>query len=174
MNTCWIHVEGAELKQGDYLLGCSIPLLPDNFGEGEDPDRIDVYEFDVIVVTQSCDLENKRPRLVATCPICSMNDFCHRNPAYAGANGRGKRNDIRKGRAEGLHLIPCPHDPNDNDGALVVDFREIFSLPIGYLERHADVTGPRLRLCSPFLEHFSQSFARFFMRVGLPTQIPPY
>ena len=26
----------------------------------------------------------------------------------------------------------------------------------------------RLRLLSPYKEHFAQSFARFFMRVGLP------
>jgi len=29
-------------------------------------------------------------------------------------------------------------------------------------------------LRSPYLEHFSQAFARFFMRVGLPTAIPPF
>ena len=26
----------------------------------------------------------------------------------------------------------------------------------------------------PFLEHFSQAFARFFMRVGLPSSISPH
>lgn len=32
----------------------------------------------------------------------------------------------------------------------------------------------RWRLRSPFLEHFSQAFALFFMRVGLPFGIPKY
>ncbi len=32
--------------------------------------------------------------------------------------------------------------------------------------------GPRWRLDSPSLEQFSQAFARFFMRVGLPRTIP--
>jgi hypothetical protein len=27
---------------------------------------------------------------------------------------------------------------------------------------------------SPYLEHFSQAFARFFMRVGLPSTIPGF
>ena len=34
--------------------------------------------------------------------------------------------------------------------------------------------GLRWRLQSPFREHFSQAFARFFMRVGLPAAIPPF
>ena len=32
--------------------------------------------------------------------------------------------------------------------------------------------GNRLRLCPPYREHLAQSFARFFMRVGLPIDIP--
>jgi hypothetical protein len=32
----------------------------------------------------------------------------------------------------------------------------------------------RWRLQSPFREHFSQAFARFFMRVGLPAAIPAF
>jgi hypothetical protein len=55
-----------------------------------------------------------------------------------------------------------------------INFREIYSLPIGYLQQHAVALGPRWRLQSPFLEHFSQAFARFFMRVGLPSTIPPF
>ena len=33
--------------------------------------------------------------------------------------------------------------------------------------------GPRLRLNPPYREHLAQAFARFFMRVGLPVDIPP-
>jgi hypothetical protein len=55
-----------------------------------------------------------------------------------------------------------------------VDSRQIVSLPIAYLRRHAGNLGPRWRLQSPYREHFSQAFARFFMRVGLPTAIPAF
>ncbi len=48
------------------------------------------------------------------------------------------------------------------------------SLPYGYLASYASRLQNRWRLQSPFLEHFSQAFARFFMRVGLPAAIPPY
>ena len=55
-----------------------------------------------------------------------------------------------------------------------MDFGKLLTLRIGHLERHAATLGPRHRLNSPYLEHLSQSFARFFMRVGLPADIPPY
>ena len=32
----------------------------------------------------------------------------------------------------------------------------------------------RLRLLPPYREHLSQSFARFFMRVGLPIDTPSF
>jgi hypothetical protein len=75
---------------------------------------------------------------------------------------------------EGLHLLASPEHPQDNRDSLVVDFGQIVSLPIDYLTRHAESLKRRWRLNSPFLEHFSQSFARFFMRVGLPAGIAPF
>ena len=65
-------------------------------------------------------------------------------------------------------------DPADNGICLVADFREIYSLPIAYLRERATQLGRRWRLQSPYLEHFSQGFARFFMRVGLPSSIPAF
>jgi hypothetical protein len=71
-------------------------------------------------------------------------------------------------------LLPSPIDHADNQTVLIVHFREIFSLPFVYLQRHAGSFETRLRLQSPYLEHFAQGFARFFMRVGLPLDIPSY
>lgn len=98
-------------------------------------------------------------------------EFQQVNPDFA---RRGRWNEVRKGRVEGLHLLASPNDPSNNQDALVVDFRQIYSLPFAYLIRHADKIGSRWRLQSPFLEHFSQTFARFFMRVGLPSSIPEF
>ena len=71
-------------------------------------------------------------------------------------------------------MLGSPTQPAVSREAFVVNFREIFSLPIGYLQTHATSLGMRWRLSSPYLEHFSQAFARFFMRVGLPSDIPPF
>jgi hypothetical protein len=87
---------------------------------------------------------------------------------------RKKWNDVLKGRIAGLHLLASPIDPADNGEALVVDFREIYSLPHDYLMRRVRDLESHFRLRSPYLEHFSQAFARYFMRVGLPSDIPNY
>jgi hypothetical protein len=54
----------------------------------------------------------------------------------------------------------------------VVDFHDIYSLPKIFLESFLrERKKLRIRLSPPYREHLSQSFARFFMRVGLPTPI---
>ncbi len=128
-------------------------------------------QADLIVVTQSCDLENGKARFVALCPIHSLEAFSRTNPKFG---NKGVRDEVRKGRHEGLHMLPSPTNPANNMAALIVDFGEIHSLPFGYLSDHAAGQNERWRLQSPYLEHFSQALARFFMRVGLPSSIPPF
>jgi hypothetical protein len=167
----WIAFRGSELAQGDYLPRCLVPVVGADFGEGQNGLEITVEERDLMVVTQSCDLENAKVGFAALCPIWSLEQFETTNPKF---KQKGQWEQVRRGRVEGLHLVGSTTDPANNRGALVVDFRLIISLPVGYLATHADKLGGRWRLQSPFLEHFSQAFARFFMRVGLPSTIPEF
>lgn len=64
--------------------------------------------------------------------------------------------------------------PADNNTVFVVDFRQIYSLPFKFLQKKAESLGTRKKLNSPYLEHFAQAFARFFMRVGLPSSISSF
>jgi hypothetical protein len=170
MEPFWIEVNEWALRQGDYLPQCLVPVFgPDLAASGTHEVRADVY--DLIVVTQSCDLEQRKARLVAACPIYPLAEFEAVNPAFA---KKGRWNEVLKGRIEGLHLLASPVNPANSRDALVVDFREIYSLPFDYLVSRVTQLGPRWRLRSPFLEHFSQAFARFFMRVGLPSTIPQF
>ncbi len=152
------------------LVNCFVPISlfeAPNLEEQE----VEVQERDLIVLTQSCDLENRKARLVSLCLISTLPEFEAVNPDFI---KKGKWNEVRKGRVEGLHLLASPVNPEDSRGALVVDFREIYSLPFNYLTQHATQLENRWRLKSPFLEHFSQTFARFFMRVGLPSGVPEF
>jgi len=169
----WTKVTGRGLAQGDLLPGCLVPKFGADFGtagEGE-AETIELCELRLIVVTQSCDLENGKVELVALCPVHTLEAFAAVNTKY---QKHKEWDTVRKGRVEGLHMLGSPTDPDDNSSALVVDFGQIFSLPPAYLEKRAESLGERLRLDSPFLEHFSQAFARYFMRVGLPSQIPEF
>lgn len=168
----WRQINTAALAQGDYLPSCSVPVIGEGFAEPVEqqrPERVRVDVANLIVVTQSCDLENDKAPWVACCPVHTLAEFEGKNP------GAAKRWEmVRQGRVEGLHLLGSFTAPDDNTQALVVNFRQIFSLPVGYLRKRAADLGDRQRLESPFLEHFSQAFARFFMRVGLPSAIPAY
>lgn len=170
----WDQFIGGQLAQGDFLVDCVVPTMPPEIGErvdGRGPYIFVGKVYDLIVLTQSCDLENVKAPLVATCPLFELGTYEHENPRFA---RKGEWERVRQGRVEGLHLLAALDNADDNRQALVVDFRQIYSLPVGYLERRAGALGPRPRLRSPYLEHFSQSFARFFMRVGLPSSIPRY
>lgn len=166
----WVQIKEPTLRQGDYLKDCRVPLFLDPSIKSV-PVDIPVDEYDLIILTQSCDLDHGKIRLVAMCPIFPIAEFEKVNPDF---QKKGKWNDVRKGRVEGLHILGSPSNPDNNREALVVDFREIYSLPYEYLLKHATQLGARSRLKSPFLEHFSQAFARFFMRVGLPSSIPEF
>ncbi len=167
----FVPIAGSSLAQGDFLTECPIPFFPADFGGGDGPREIPYRRGDLIVVTQSCDLANGKSEVVALCPIFTI-------PALAAVDskfGKAKEVDnLRKGRYEGLHLLASPLNPTDNWQSLVVDFRQIHSLPFAFLVAHAATRPTRWRLQSPFLEHFSQAFARFFMRVGLPSSIAEF
>lgn len=169
----WTKITGNKLAQGDLLEDCLVPEYGADFGAGGDgtSEVLTVGTQTLIIVTQSCDLENEKVELVAMCPTYTLDEFEEFNPQFL---KKGYWEQVRKGRHDALHLLGSPDNPDDNRGALVVDFGQIFSLPPAYLEKKAEATGQRLRLESPYLEHFSQAFARYFMRVGLPSSIPAY
>jgi len=171
MTSFWSPYQGEQLEQRDYLPGCWIPVVGADFDPGIAEPEISVGRTNLILVTQSCDLANDKIQHAALCPVASLESWEQLNPDYA---KRGFWESVRQGRREGLHMLSALEDANNIRESLVVDFRQIHSLPVAYLRRHSTSLGPRWRLQSPFREHFSQAFARFFMRVGLPTAIPAF
>ena len=179
MEPFWTSIREAALRQGNLLTGCWIPEFPADFADQTDAARIiQADQADLIVITQSCDLEHGKVSLVAMCPVWSLAAF---EKAQA-SQGRSKSvqawreywNNVRKGRSATLHLLASPTAPTESRAALLVDFRAIFSLPFDYLTRHAGQLGDRCLLRSRFQEHISQAFARSFMRVGLPSSVPEF
>ena len=173
----WSRVDDQTLRQGDYFPRCLVPVIPRELGESDHLERpVGLLEYGLIILTQSCDLENQRAKVVASCPIWPVSDFerVSGDPSGSRRQWASKWNSVRKGREPALHLLPSPTDPLNAESTLVVDFRQIHSLPFEYLTRRASELAERWRLMSPYLEHFSQAFARFFMRVGLPSSVPEF
>jgi hypothetical protein len=168
----WEVVRGSGLRQGDWIPDCPVPALEARIAENATEHVADVYVYDCVVVTQSCDLMDTRGKsdFVAMCPVFTLAE----SSIDIGSNaGRDTFEKLRKGQFPAEHLLAGPVDHRDHKACLIVEFGNVFTVPTPFLEKFADGLGDRRRLRSPFVEHFSQAFARFFMRVGLPSDIPP-
>ena len=132
----WQFVDGPLLNQGDLLDDCYIPIFLPNFNplEGELV-PLDLEIRSVIVLTQSCDLENGKAPLVAVCPLYHLSEWEEANPEF---RAKGRWEAVRQGRVEGLHLLAGLAGPEVNRDCLAVDFRQIYSLPVGYLTAQAE------------------------------------
>lgn len=123
----------------------------------------EVTQMDVVVMTQSCDLENNKTKTIILCPIWELDEMQY---------GKDKKEQIRKGYQPSFHLL-------NQDNALgipytLVEFSRLYMTAKDALSQFAGSVNNRPRLISPYKEHLSQAFARYFMRVGLPSGIPHF
>jgi hypothetical protein len=168
----WFEVSAADapLTQGDLLRGCPLVVSAAPFAAGAEVEA-EAVEYDVVVMTQACDLEHDKVSLVLLCPFFSLATFVGANTAF---DSKKAKERIRKGHEPAYHLINRCETPGHETDFLVVDFRSVYSLHVDHLKAHALRQGERLTLLPPYREHLSQAFARFMMRVGLPVDIPTF
>lgn len=82
--------------------------------------------------------------------------------------------DIAAGYVWNLSFLDRFEHPGLGTEVRIVNFHTVFTIPRDFLEALLRERGrDRLRLSSPYREHLSQAFARFFMRVGLPQPVTP-
>jgi hypothetical protein len=158
-------VEGEELEQGDMLWACPVVVA---VVDVDHEITVDVTEFDVVVMTQSCDLANEKVEDVILCPHWDLRQAGETDSSLA---KRSVHEEILKGRRPRYMRLAASDQPEVAMGIRLVDFSRIFSLPKAFVRQVAVSQGKRLRVCPPYREHLSQAFARFFMRVGLPQDI---
>jgi hypothetical protein len=168
-------VSGADLEQGDVLLNCPVFLIPADAAHDPANLTITIQRQNVIVLSQSCDLTVKPDGRSAIDEVI-LSPFYTRQE-LAGHKVYGKPQgweEARKGRHAGYHVLNRCDLPGHELDFLLVDLRRIFTLTIGLVREFAQTQGLRIRLLPPYREHLSQAFARFFMRVGLPVDIPAF
>ncbi len=168
-------VNDNSLEQGDILRQCPVFLPPRGLRAAVLPSEDQAIEFDwmqrdVIVMSQTCDLAQGREKVadVLLCAVWSCNEVGGHL-----ATAKGKE-DARRGNLPAYHMIAECRLPRFESNVSVVDFRRVYSLPLDYFREFAARAGERVRLLPPYREHLAQAFARFFMRVGLPLDIPPF
>lgn len=169
----WFEVvEGESLLQGDVLCDCPIPRIAGfdrwPFKEGETLE-VDIGVGNACVLSQSCDLENDKVDEVLFGQVVDWPSACR---AFVDqGNEAAKSGKFRKalidGNVPGIALLRKSETDPPLDWS-IVDFHRLFVLPKEGAMTVARNNGKRLRLSSPYREHLGQSFARYFMRVGLP------
>ena len=129
---------------------------------------MNILEIDAIILLQSCDIENDKIDSIIICPIWPLKRLIESNPYYESSRAR---EELRQGKSPSFHLLNKITLSGKIEDFYFVDFRNIYSLPKSFA-LSLSKRGKRKRLLPPYREHLSQSFARYFMRVGLPTDIP--
>jgi hypothetical protein len=177
-----VEQANATIEQGDILDNCKIFALPSNSLYDQiqrlDPalpsqelqvEKAPLEQVNLIVASQSCDLRT-RPGGKTTLKNVLLCAF-HRYDQFP-QDGDRKLDvkNIIQGRQPAYHLLAPTGIPGFQRGLRIIDFRNVYVLPIEYVRAHLSAA-PHLRLLPPYREHFSQAFARFFMRVGLPSDI---
>ncbi|HUR53807.1 MAG TPA: hypothetical protein VMZ71_06730 [Gemmataceae bacterium] len=167
-------VTGDDLEQGDLLDSYPIFLPPDDLEDWEEGSAafFTTEERNLVVISQSCDLVKGREKVsdVLLCPVWPRSRY-KANEFLGTPKGL---EDARRGILPGVHLLSACTLPDFDREVRVVDFRQVYTLPLGFVRMRAAAAGPRLRLLPPYREHLAQAFDRYFMRIGLPTDIPPF
>ncbi|HEY7054727.1 MAG TPA: hypothetical protein VH496_21700 [Mycobacterium sp.] len=168
----WYDLVNDELlEQGDLLQQFPILValpIPDETPEGMTLDAT-MREYDVVILTQSCDLVQGKVENVLVCPHFSVEELA---PTVAELNNKNGRQRVRQGAIAGLHVIPpCPIAGHERS-ARIVNFKQVSTMPFDLVSQYANRRKPRVRLLPPYREHLAQAFARFIMRVGLPVDFP--
>lgn len=156
--------DGEDLEQGDLIASCPFDRVA-VLGEA------DRRTFDVIVLSQSCDLAHGKLELVQVCPYWDLEVFAQKSEVFRGKRGR---EELRRGNLPGYHLLNRCELPEKPTDFLVLDFRKQFAVDFVTMKSLAGGQHPRLRLLPPYREHLAQALARFYMRVGLPVDIPSF
>lgn len=176
------------------------PVIPDQSSENALEIDADLITGDFIILSQSCDLEQDNVDAVVLAPVYSVGQFIGADPnlhhkaiqcahskkidfpnneslhadvflhlAQECKSLRSEIDKIRKGDKPAYHLLN--QEPSVDLPFSIVDFHRIYSAPKNYLLELTNHQDLRIRLKPPYREHLSQAFARYFMRVGLPSDI---
>lgn len=192
MSEAWYEAvePGRPLTQGDILFDCpllawgnvSLHTAESTEAEGALKQLVTAFREDVVVMTQACDLEQRKVENVVLCPHVPLSTFRRIWQEWMTARGQNpsekawKRTceDIANGYVWNQAFLNRSAHAGLATEIRVVDFHDVFTVPRWFLEALLQKRqSPRLRLLPPYREHLSQAFARFFMRVGLPQPVAP-
>ncbi|MBK7622555.1 MAG: hypothetical protein IPJ14_07800 [Kineosporiaceae bacterium] len=165
---------GVGLEQGDIIQGCPVPSISEVAFPLPEELEVVVDDRRLIVLTQTCDLDNNKVDEVLLANLWDYDEYVgevgERNPMVKSKKWRKAAVD---GNLPSYVLLP-PFEGAVSIGWSLVDFHHLQTLPKAYLSSFVVTTGARLRVRPPYKEHLAQGFARYMMRVGLPSGLEEF
>lgn len=159
-------VSDGSLEQGDILLDFPLLEILSPYEElMEGAVEFERVHYDVIVLTQSCDLTAGKIEQVILCPFFTKEQLQEK---FKDLKNKGSEKNIQRGKYESLYLLPPCGVDRLFGTPRVVNFRQVQTIPFHVVKGHADTVAQRVRYCPPYREHLAQAFARFIMRIGFP------
>ena len=167
--------ESDDITQGDIFINFPV-LKTKNYSDIINSGNIEDFELDIeveyidcIVLTQPCDIAQAKPEL-ENIILCRIHDII--NTGF----DKNKLWECAQGKRPQFYILNKNDEYKDefNESGFnfhIVNFNLIEKVPINALKKYANTCNSRLRLLAPYREHLSQAFAKYFMRIGLPSDI---
>lgn len=186
VNFNWYSIINGEsdITQGDIIINFPIIRIK-NYADISKIDLENIRSFkakygieysDFIVLTQPCEIAQKKVDLrdIILCGIHDVDDYVKKSKC-----GKGKLCEIIDGKRPQFYMLNKCDKFNYKDTIFtmdkfnfhIVDFSLIERIPLEVLQDYVKKAPKRLRLLPPYREHLSQAFAKYFMRIGLPSNI---
>jgi hypothetical protein len=150
------------IDQADIIEGCRTLALKELDLDALQPPQINVTIGRVLVLTQTCDLVNRK---VTNVTVATVHDaqFLVAENLLKPADIRGP---IRAGRVFGWYYLPASAPLGLPE--MIVDLRQLHTVRYDLLTALCQRGRRRARLLSPYREHLAKHFADTFSRIGLP------
>jgi hypothetical protein len=151
------------LTQGDIVDGCPVFQLAANASPPDLDGPVARWKARVVVLTQSCDLEQSKATRVLVALVHRADDLVRKGALSASAI----RDHVRRGRYFGCYFLPAASAPIDLPES-VIDLRDLHTVSRDVLQHLASMGNRVCRIITPYREHLAQHFAVTYMRIGLP------
>jgi hypothetical protein len=149
-----------ELAQGSIVR--SFPFIQLDDSLAIDSGHFTRRDADFVVLTQTCDIPKPAQRDLLLAEMVPYDVIAGVNDGLASKQGR---QGLARGTSIAEFLLPPSSELKL--GWTVVSFRSLFVVPKKHVKEH----GSEFAVATPYREHLAQAYARFTMRVGLPSPL---
>ena len=151
-----------DIDQGDIIDECPT-IIPPTFDVNDIRSaKIDAVPSRVVVLTQTCDLANRKVAGVLCAVIFEAQALIDKQIV----NKAEVRGPIRAGRVFGWYYLPKSFDLKLPE--MIVDFRQLHTVRLDVLTALCRLGKRRARVEPLYREHLARHFGDTYRRIGLP------